>query len=164
MIAEELSAIFDLSADQAYTAALMHDIGRLGLLKSYPAEMTAVLGRRYPNQAAALAAERAAVQLDHGRAGAWLVEHWAYPPEFVRICEYHHDAPHPKDAPMLWLVKVACRMADALEYSAVAYDDVVDYRSLLAGFPAPLQPEMFPSEEELRKNVKVRLAAFELAP
>ena len=36
VIAEEISPIFDVSGDQAYTTALMHDIGRLGLLKSYP--------------------------------------------------------------------------------------------------------------------------------
>jgi len=36
LVCQELSPIFGLSGDRAYTAGLMHDIGRLGLLKTYP--------------------------------------------------------------------------------------------------------------------------------
>ena len=36
LVCEEISAIFDFPADLAYTAGIMHDIGRLGLLKAYP--------------------------------------------------------------------------------------------------------------------------------
>lgn len=63
---------------------------------------------------------------------------------------------------MLWLVKVACRMADALGYAAIPYQQIVDYRGLLTEFPSPLRPDMFPTEEELRKNVRVRLEVFDL--
>ena len=162
VIAEEIAAIFDFSGDRAYTAALMHDIGRLGLVKSYTREMGSVMAARYAEQADVLAAERAAVQVDHTVAGAWLVTEWAYPPSFAQVCEHHHEPPNPKDPPMLWLVKVACRMADALGYAAIPYQHVVNYPGLLTQFPSPLRPEMFPAEEELRKNVEARLQVFEL--
>lgn len=164
VIAEEISAIFDFSGDRAYTAALMHDVGRLGLVKSYSREMSSVMTAHYAEQAEVLAAERAAVQVDHTVAGAWLVTEWAYPPSFAQVCEHHHEPPHPKDPPLLWLVKVACRMADALGYTAVPYQQVVNYPGLLTQFPSPLQPDMFPTEEELRKNVRARLEIFELQP
>jgi len=161
VISEEISPIFDFSGDQAYTAALMHDIGRLGLLKSYAREMTPVLEGEYTDLAAELVAEREALQIDHGVAGAWLVKNWAYPQSFADVCEHHHDPISPKDPALLRLVKVACRMADALGYSAVRYQRVVSYSDLLAQLP---RPDTFPTEEELRKNVKARLAVFELAP
>src|SRR5581483_3752994 len=162
VIAEEISPIFDVSGDQAYTAALMHDIGRLGLLRSYPREMTPVLEGEYADMAAVLAAERAAINVDHGLAGAWLVKNWAYPQSFSEVCEHHHDAPDPKDAPLLQVVKMACRMADSLDYSAVRYDAML-FPELLQRLPAPVRREVFPSEKELRANLKARLAVFDFA-
>ena len=163
VIAEEISPIFDVSGDHAYTTALMHDIGRLGLLKSYSREMTPVLESEYADVPAVLAAERAAINVDHGLAGAWLVKNWAYPPAFAEICEHHHAPLDPRDAPMLQVVKLACRMADSLDYAAVRADEPM-YPELLQRLPAPLRREMFPSEKELRTNLKARLAVFEITP
>jgi HD-like signal output (HDOD) protein len=161
VIAEEISPIFDVSGDQAYTAALMHDIGRLGLLKSYPREMTPVLDGSYADMCAVLAAERTAINVDHGLAGAWLVKNWAYPATFAQVCEHHHDPLDPKDPPLLHVVKIACRMADSLDYSAVRYDAML-FPELLQRLPGSLRREVFPSEKELRTNLKARLTVFEM--
>lgn len=162
VIAEEISPIFDFSSDQAYAAALMHDIGRLGLLKSYAPDMHQVFQGQYANQHDVLQAERAAVQCDHGRAGSWLVKNWAYPQSFAEVCDHHHDPLHPKDHALLQLVKVACRMADALDYTAVPYREVASYSSVIAHLPLSTRADAFPAEEELRSNIKARLAVFEL--
>ncbi|MBZ5580540.1 MAG: HDOD domain-containing protein [Acidobacteriia bacterium] len=162
VIAEEISPIFAFSSDQAYTAALMHDIGRLGLLKSYARDFTPVVEGHYTDQAAILSAERAALHVDHGSAGAWLVNNWAYPQSFADVCAHHHDPLHPKDSVVLRLVKVACRMADALDYLAVPYQEVASYSTVIAQLPPGIRGERFPAEDELRENVKARLAVFEL--
>ncbi len=73
LVSEEISAIFDFSADRAYTAGIMHDIGRLGMLKTYPKEITPILNSSYADTAAVLSAEREALNVDHARAGSWLV-------------------------------------------------------------------------------------------
>ncbi len=163
VIAEEISPIFDVSGDHAYTTALMHDIGRLGLLKSYPREMTPVLADEYDDGAAVLAAERAAVNVDHGMAGAWLVSNWAYPPAFAEICEHHHEPLDPKDSPLLQVVKLACQMADSLDYSAVRCDALL-YPELVQRLPAFLKRDIFPSGNDLEANLKARLAVFEITP
>jgi HD-like signal output (HDOD) protein len=119
LICEELSAIYDFSPDRAYTAGIMHDIGRLGMIKQYSKEITPVLLAEYEDMAAVLRAEREALQVDHARAGAWLVKNWALPSTFWDICEHHHGVPQPKDSELLQLVKVACGIADALGYAAV---------------------------------------------
>jgi HD-like signal output (HDOD) protein len=163
VIAEEISPIFDISGDHSYTTALMHDIGRLGLLKSYPRDMTPVLEAEYDDLAAVLAAERAAVNCDHGLAGAWLVKNWAYPPAFAEVCEHHHEPLDPRDTPLLQVVKLACQMADSLDYCAVRYETLL-YPELLQRLPPSLRRDVFPIEKELRNNLKARLAVFEIAP
>jgi len=160
VVAEEISAIFDLSGDQAYTAALMHDIGRLGLLKSYSREMSPVLAAEYPDVQAVLAAERKALNVDHGLAGAWLVKNWAYPQSFADVCQHHHDPMDGSDPALLRVIKLACLIADAVDYSAVRYPAVA-YPELLRAQAPGGRRDMFPSEEELRTNLKARLAVFE---
>ena len=163
VIAEEISPIFDVSGDHAYTIALMHDIGRLGLLKSYSREITPVLEAEYDAMAGVLAAERAALNVDHAVAGAWLVKNWAYPASFAEVCEHHHKPLDPKDAPMLQVVKLACQMADSLDYAAVRYEALL-YPELLQRLPGSLRREFFPTEKELQNNLKARLAVFEITP
>lgn len=161
VIAEEISAIFDVLGDRAYTAALMHDIGRLGLLKSYAREVAPVLTAQYRDSAEVLMAERVAINVDHGVAGSWLVKTWAFPNEFADICEHHHETIRPNDAPVLRAVKAACLIADTLGYTAVRYRNLSGYQDLLATTLAHDGPKPYPSEEELRTNVDARLVAFE---
>lgn len=161
VIAEELASRFDLPGDRAYTAALMHDIGRLGLLKSYAREVAPVLAAQYNDAADVLMAEHVAVNVDHGIAGAWLVKTWAFPVAFAEICEHHHEPLRPNDSPLLQAVKAACSIADALGYSAVRYRNPLSYQNLLSSMLRDHGPERFPAEEELRNNVDARLVAFE---
>jgi len=161
IIAEETAKAFGIPGDRAYTVALMHDIGRLGLLKSYPREVAPVLAQEYAEPRDVLQAERGAVNVDHGLAGAWLVKTWAFPSSFSEICEHHHDALDSGDPALLQSVKLACRAANALGYSAVRYQAVASYPDLLAGLPGATRSQPFPGEEELRENVEERLSAFE---
>jgi HD-like signal output (HDOD) protein len=161
LVCEEISAIFGFSGDRAYTAGIMHDIGRLGLLKTYPKEMTPVLSGQYLNTQEVLRAEREALSVDHGRAGAYLIGNWALPKDFSEICEHHHDAPNANDSPILQLVKVGCMIADAIGFQAVKCQQPPSYleaTSFLAPRPGRQAP---PQEEDLRSSVTARLAAFE---
>jgi len=161
LVCEEISSIFNVSGDRAYTAGILHDIGRLSLLKTYGKEMTAIFKGQYANTQEVLEAEREALHVDHGCVGAWLVDHWCLPRDFSEICEHHHDAPDAADSDVLQVVKAACGMADAIGFAAVkcrrqpAFEDAA----------APLKPRLAgragPREEDLRAIVTARLAAFE---
>src|SRR5690348_3548738 len=161
VIAEHIALAFMTPADQAYAAALMHDIGRLGLLKCYPQQMGPVLGGEHTDVHDVLFAERAAIKVDHQLAGAWLVKHWALPQPFLEICEHHHDPVQAGDAPLLQAVKSACRLSDALGYSAVLCRSTDSYKDLIAALPGAVRKDRLPAEEELRKHVEERLASFE---
>jgi HD-like signal output (HDOD) protein len=161
LVCEEISDIFDFSGDRAYTAGIMHDIGRLGLLKTYPNEMTAVLSGQYIDTQEVLRAEREALNVDHGRAGAWLIGNWALPKEFSEICEHHHDAPTADDSEILQLVQAACNIADAIGFPAVQCQQQPSYREATSPLTPRLGRKAAPPEEDLCANVTARLAAFE---
>lgn len=160
LVCEEISAIFDFSGERAYTAGIMHDIGRLGLLKTYPNEMTPVLNGEYATMPDVLRAEREALNVDHARAGAWLVNSWTLPQDFSTICEHHHDAPNAKDSEILQLVKVACKIADAIGYPAVKCQ-MPSYQEATSPLKPLLGRKGAPEQEELRASVTARLAGFE---
>jgi putative nucleotidyltransferase with HDIG domain len=161
VIAEEISAAFEVPGDRAYTAALLHDIGRLGLLKSYAREVAPVLTAQYGEPADVLLAERAAINVDHGQAGGWLVKTWAFPPAFSEICERHHDALGESEPALLQLVKAACRIADSLGYAATRCRNVPTYPNLMAAMTIHTRRHTFPAEDDLHGNVEGRLRAFE---
>jgi len=161
LICEEISAIYGFSGGRAYTAGIMHDIGRLGLLKTYPKEMSKVLTEEYADMQGVLRAEREALNVDHGRAGAWLMHNWAFPDDFSEICEHHHDVPHAYDSEILRVVKVGCKIADAIGFPAVKCHQPPSYSEAAWDMMARRGLKTAPSEEDLRVNVTARLAAFE---
>jgi HD-like signal output (HDOD) protein len=161
VVCEEVSAVFDCPGDCAYTAGIMHDIGRLGLLKSYPTEMATVLSGQYLDTQAVLRAEREALTVDHACAGSWLIGHWALPQDFSEVCKHHHDAPNAKGSDILQLVKAACSMADAIGYPAVKCQQQPSYLEAASPLISRLGRKAAPPAEELLRNVTNRLAAFE---
>jgi len=161
LVAEEISAAFDLSGDRAYTAALMHDIGRLGFLKTYPKEIGPVLSGSYKNAQEVRKAEREALQVDHGRAGAWLVKNWALPAQFADACEHHHDPISPADSDILQLVKAACTITSALGFSVVRYEEQPPYDEIAKALRPSIGLNALPPVNELHANVEERLKAFE---
>ena len=95
-------------ADEAFTAGLLHDIGRVVLMRRFPA----VYGRLTSGGEGGLETrERAAFGVDHAQAGAWLFEAWALPAAIVESAARHHE-PLPLDAPLgaPTLVNVANRL------------------------------------------------------
>lgn len=160
VVAEEISPIFDFSGDRAYTMGLMHDVGRLGLVKSYAQDIGPVLSGEYRDMGEILQAERAAVNVDHGIAGAWLVKNWAFPVEFAEVCARHHEPLGHADSPVLKVVKISCRLTDALGYAAVRCHTPASYTDVVQSLPVHLN-RGFPMEGELRMNVERRLASLE---
>jgi HD-like signal output (HDOD) protein len=161
VVCEELSGIFDLPADGAYTAGIMHDIGRFGFLKSYPTEMAKVLGGDHQNTQAVLQAEREALSVDHASAGSWLIGHWALPKDFSEVCKHHHDTPSARDSDMLQLVKAGCRIADAIGFPAIKCQQQLTYLEATSSLTVRLGRQAKLPAEDLRRNVATRLAAFE---
>ena len=160
VIAETLAPEFGCSAEQAYTAGLLHDVGRLGFLRSYPSEIGPVLARDYENIGAVIAAERQAMNASHGEAGAWLIEYWALPAVFMDTCAHHHEELQESDSPLLRATKTACRLADAIGYTAVRYENTAGYAETVHECSAYGSTRSFPAESRLCDEVVSRLKIF----
>jgi putative nucleotidyltransferase with HDIG domain len=99
----------------AYTAALLHDIGKTVLHfyveSTYETILDLVRGNRLPF----LDAEREVLGIDHQQLGAEIARRWRFPEEVVTAIAYHHyplQAPNHSD--LVALVYVANRMVSAL--------------------------------------------------
>jgi HD-like signal output (HDOD) protein len=161
MVAEVISPIFAITGDAAYTLGILHDIGRLGLLKSYPAEYAPVFSSAFENVEQVLSAERALLHVDHGLAGAWLVKNWAFPAIFGQACEHHHEPLDANDPELLQVVKVSCRVAEAIGFPAVNYTNASGYDEVIQSLPTHIPHGRFPAAAELRDHIETRLKSFE---
>jgi len=160
-LAEEFATIHGLSKHSAYTAGLLHDVGRLGLLKAYSAQYGEVLNQVYETLAEAHDTERKLFNMDHCQAGAWLTKTWGFPEEFSEIAARHHDCPEGRERDMLGLVQTACRMADALGFGAVKYRQTMKPDDVIAATPLDLQ-RRFPSQwDEMRARVGGKLESLD---
>ena len=161
IIAEEIAPQFGLRGDVAYPLLLLHDIGRLGLLKSNEGEYTELLTGRFDSPEDLLAAETALFKVDHALAGSWLVKTWGYPPAFSRACEQHHAPFSEDDSDLLRLTKVSCRIAETLGFAAISYPKGSSYRELIDSLPPAVQHKEFPPGAEMAAMVESRLKGFD---
>ncbi len=116
-IAAWLSPLFRIHPDRAYTAGLMHDIGRLGLLSAHGRAYADLLARAAGSDTDLMQAERALFVVDHCEAGEWLTRTWGLPEEFQQGARSHHcidDSSRGSDG----LTARACALAHAMGFRA----------------------------------------------
>ena len=101
--------------DYAFTAGLLHDIGRLVLVTRYPEHYQAVLARRGRDGGELLALERAVMGIDHVAAGVALAEHWNFSDTMRQAIEWHHEPEQPGAGFLATIVHVASAVAHALD-------------------------------------------------
>ena len=119
ILTEQLARSSQAFEDRAYTAGLLHDVGRLGLLLAYPDEYAELLRRADHNTLELLDIEREELGMDHCEAGRTLAEHWSLPPDFQIVAARHHDPQSGATLDLLTLVHLGCRLADSLGFWVV---------------------------------------------
>jgi len=112
LCAQALAHLCRIEAESAFTAGLLHDIGRIALLSVDPERFAAVLAARggYPDLSAA---EAAVLGFTHAEFGARLLERWRLPNILIRAVEFHHQ---PDTAPTHPLTDITC-LADQLAHA-----------------------------------------------
>ena len=156
IICQSLAGARGAPRDRAYTAGLLHDVGRLGLLRTYPADIEPFFRRSCDDPAEAMAVERKLVQVDHVSAGSWLVKAWDFPDDLYDVCLRHHEPAADADSELLRLVKPGCRMAAALGFAALTYRNASSYAQIAETLPY----SGIPAEDEMRNLVAAGLQTF----
>ncbi len=142
LVAEQVAARCGGHAGDAYTAGLMHDLGRLALIVAHPTIYPAFLDSAAAAGPGHLDAERERFGMDHCDAGRWLAAQLLLPQAFQDVAQHHHNPQAVGPTDLLVRVAVACRLADHLGYWVVPppHPDAhaADASALIDGLLSPL--------------------------
>jgi len=116
-----------VSGERMFTAALLHDVGRLVILKKLPhAAANAMLYAR-AGYLPLIEGERDVLGFDHALAGGRLLSAWKLPEALCADVFYHHDpahAPEPREAAIIQLADNLARVMEVSEGGWVAIPGV----------------------------------------
>ncbi|WP_374582003.1 HDOD domain-containing protein [Pseudoduganella sp.] len=101
--------------DYAFTAGLLHDIGRLVLVSSFPELYAEVIAYQKENDTYALEAERVVLGIDHVEAGLALAEHWNFSDTMRLAIAGHHEPEKPGAGFLATIIHVADAVVHALD-------------------------------------------------
>jgi putative nucleotidyltransferase with HDIG domain len=106
--------------DTAFTAGLLHDIGRVLLSTCFPEHSEAVLRRVKEEDCSFRYAEHLLLGLDHGIAGGILARQWGFPARIADAIARHHDPDLGEPAVLADVCHGADTLARALEMDSHA--------------------------------------------
>ena len=135
ILCERLARLVHMDRDICYTAGLLHDIGRLALLRKGGDEYERMLSREDLTDLNLIQFEKSAFDIDHGEAGAWILEEWQFPKELCDIAALHHRRPNRGTPGLLPIVYAAWRMADMLGFSVQSRPVPGDIAEIAAVLP-----------------------------
>ena len=98
-VAQQFARHFPVDPHVVHVGALLHDLGRLGLLAAHPTDYSALALTAYDTTADILAAERSKFGMTHCQAGALLAKAWRLPLPLQQMMRHHHDDPFRRSCP-----------------------------------------------------------------
>jgi putative nucleotidyltransferase with HDIG domain len=116
-----------LDEESAFTAGLLHDIGRLALAAYFPQQLAVVLRRARADDLPPYQVEAELMHVDHAELGATIIAQWRLPAALVEAIRHHHappSSPRQPDAqaPRAALADVV-HLADAVAHGLDLSDD-----------------------------------------
>jgi putative nucleotidyltransferase with HDIG domain len=140
--ARSLARRLRFNQDVAFTAGLLHDIGRLVLVTGHPRAYGEVLAWRASHDSSWLEAERAVLGVDHVEAGVALALHWNFSDTMRQAIAYHHAPETPGAGFLAAIVHVANAVVHALDL-AFEPDELVPVLSSVAWDAMGLNEEAY---------------------
>jgi putative nucleotidyltransferase with HDIG domain len=160
VLAEEIAEACDAFANVAFTAGIMHDIGRLGLLVAYPDEYERVIFDAAERSVDVLDFEEEQFGAHHAEAGRLLAERWGLPSEMAVIAGRHHDTCDGAELDLLRIVHVACQLADVLGYYVVKPLSQANVSDVIVQLPTRARARLGQAPAELCQRIEQKLQEF----
>lgn len=113
--ARALARRMRFNQDYAFTAGLLHDIGRLVLVTAAPEAYADVIEWRLHNDGGWQDAEHAVLGVDHVEAGVALADHWNFSSTMRQAIAFHHAPETPGAGFLAAIVHVANAIVHALD-------------------------------------------------
>lgn len=158
IVAERTAAWSGFDKDFAYTAGIMHDIGRVAMAFAMPDRYARVIEAGADQPHDLLHTEVKLCGIDHCQAGRALVTAWNLPKAFLEVTSSHHEQA-PNAQGIASVLRPSCLLADALGFGVVVCRAPRTYADTLTEFPEAAR-SFFPSDEkefasEIRNEIKV---------
>ncbi len=131
-----------LNPDYAFTAGLLHDIGRLVLVTRFPEHYAEAIAYRKQHDCYLLEAERAVLGIDHLIAGHALAVHWHFSDAMQHAIAGHHEPEKTESSLLVAVIHVADSIVHALDLAGVD-DDLVPPIALTAWNNLGLEPDIY---------------------
>ena len=162
LIGEELAVVLALDKDLAYTAGIMHDIGRLAMAVLKPHEYAKLLQEHTGTPESMLEAEWGVFGFDHCQAGMQLIASWNLPLDFAAVVGEHHVA---MEGCPSWsidrITRLSCQLADTGGYAAFQGCETLPFVELQAQIPEYLRARFHATLEDLTVNIHNKIVAIE---
>ena len=162
IIAARIAHSGSIDKDTAYTAGILHDIGRMALAVIQPKGYSALLERHHGAAASMLEAERELFGWDHCEIGRQLIGDWKLPQSFQAVVADHHSE---RRTDGVWdvaeLVKVSCAMASAVGFAASSGCETATYTELLGELPVAERAAFHPDADTLKSEIAESIHAIE---
>ncbi len=162
MIAERIAKAGSVDKDTAYTAGILHDVGRMALAVVQPRGYAALLDKHQGGAVSMLAAERELFGWDHCEIGRQLIRDWNLPQSFDAVVGDHHSE---RRTDGVWdvaeLVKVSCAVASAAGFAAFPGCETKKYSELLDELPTADRAALHPDKATLKDEIAHSIQAIE---
>ena len=99
------------SPSEFFIAGLIHDIGKLAMLITFPHDYSPLLQLSEPNQFCSIIKENEIFSISHDEIGKRLLRRWLFPEPLIMAIGYHHS---PQMAPVHKIFPLIVQMADIL--------------------------------------------------
>ncbi|GMQ88666.1 MAG: HDOD domain-containing protein [Gammaproteobacteria bacterium] len=113
--AKVLASHCGLDEDSAFTAGLLHDIGKLVMAVYFPLDFDQVLAWRDKQDCLLKEAEQKVLGFDHTLVGARVTQKWKLPVAIIEAIQHHHCPDSAADIPFASLVHIADILCRGLE-------------------------------------------------
>ncbi|HVK57798.1 MAG TPA: HDOD domain-containing protein [Candidatus Kapabacteria bacterium] len=94
---ESLAPIAGINTDLVFTAALLHDIGKVVLAQAVPEQVAAASAVALEKNQPLYLAERSILKTDHAGIGARLLDRWGFPKRMTIAIRHHHEPAGARD-------------------------------------------------------------------
>ena len=130
-------------AQDAFTAALLHDIGKLALAVNFEEQYRKALDQAREKNLPAWELEKEIFGATHAEAGAYLLSLWGLPANIIEAVAHHHRPA--RDVSTKFNVSTAVHLANAFEYADA---------SERSGFPEYRLDLEYPTELGLNPHIE----------
>lgn len=113
--AQEIARFVKINPDKAFTACLLHDIGKLVLITTYEEQYTQVLEQQRQSNISLSLLENKILGIDHAAVGSALASYWKFPEEMQHAIASHHTISAENNHPLALILHVADAITHALD-------------------------------------------------